>query len=70
MLATPSTLLYSLVEVSCIIFVQANSNTDVDPERQRRAMEDPDIQAIMRDPIMQKVLEDLSTNPRTSQVLK
>lgn len=50
--------------------MQANSNTDVDPERQRRAMEDPDIQAIMRDPIMQKVLEDLSTNPRTSQVLR
>lgn len=34
-----------------------------DPVRQERAMQDPEIQAIMRDPMVQQALRDLSTDP-------
>jgi len=36
-------------------------------ERAAKAMADPEIQAILTDPIMQIVLQDLSTNPSASQ---
>lgn len=32
-------------------------------ERQERAMQNPEIQAILTDPVMRQVLEDMSTNP-------
>lgn len=50
-----------------IAISEANSSGEVDPDRQRRAMEDPEIQAIMRDPIMNKILQDLERDPRGSQ---
>ncbi|KAK3144127.1 hypothetical protein QOZ80_4AG0309120 [Eleusine coracana subsp. coracana] len=36
-------------------------------ERQARAMQDPEIQNILKDPIMQQVLTDLQENPKASQ---
>ncbi|KIZ02055.1 Heat shock protein STI [Monoraphidium neglectum] len=36
-------------------------------ERRAKAMEDPEVQGILRDPIMQGVLEDLQTDPRAAQ---
>lgn len=35
--------------------------------RQQRAMEDPEIRAIMQDPIMQQVLRDLSSDPKAGR---
>jgi tetratricopeptide (TPR) repeat protein len=35
----------------------------VDPERARRAMEDPEIQAIMSDPMVNSALEDMQRDP-------
>jgi stress-induced-phosphoprotein 1 len=43
----------------------ANASGEVDPERQRRALEDPEIQAILRDPTMSRVLQDLQTDPKS-----
>ena len=50
-----------------IAISEANSSGQVDPERQKRAMEDPEIQAILSDPLMNKILQDLSTNPKGNQ---
>mgnify|MGYP001811162680 CR=1 FL=1 len=36
-------------------------------ERRAKAMEDPEVQGILRDPVMQAVLEDLQTDPRAAQ---
>lgn len=36
-----------------------STNTDGDEDRQRKAMADPEIQAIMRNPIIQQVLKDM-----------
>ena len=36
----------------------------IDPEQQRRSMEDPEIKAIMGDPNMQQVLSQISSNPQ------
>ncbi|TVU15056.1 hypothetical protein EJB05_38558 [Eragrostis curvula] len=36
-------------------------------ERQARAMQDPEIQNILKDPIMQQVLTDLQENPKAAQ---
>jgi hypothetical protein len=39
---------------------QAGSkDTDGDEDRQRKAMADPEIQAIMRNPVIQQVLKDM-----------
>lgn len=35
-------------------------------ERQERAMQNPEIQAILTDPVMRQVLEDMSTNPKAA----
>lgn len=48
------------------VFPQANATGEIDPERQRRAMEDPEIQAILRDPTMARILQDMQENPRTA----
>ena len=45
----------------------AIQTTDADPERAKQAMQDPEIQAIMRDPTISKVLQDMQTNPGSSQ---
>lgn len=36
----------------------------IDPEQQRRSMEDPEIKAIIGDPNMQQVLQQISSNPK------
>ena len=43
-----------------------SGNTEADNERLRHAMADPEIQAIISDPVMRKVLEDMSQNPASS----
>ena len=50
-----------------IAIAEANASGEVDPERQKRAMEDPEIQAILSDPLMNKILQDLQQNPRGNQ---
>jgi stress-induced-phosphoprotein 1 len=46
---------------------EANATGEVDPERQKRAMEDPEIQAILKDPVMSRILNDMQTNPASAQ---
>lgn len=46
---------------------EANATGEVDPERQKRAMEDPEIQSILKDPIMSRILNDMQTNPASAQ---
>ena len=40
---------------------------EADPERAKQAMQDPEIQAILRDPTINKVLQDLQQNPQAGQ---
>jgi hypothetical protein len=47
---------------SCSVAV--NSNPE---EVRKRAMADPDIQAIMRDPAMRLILEQMQNDPRALQ---
>lgn len=47
--------------------IQQNQSGEVDKERAAHAMADPEIQAILRDPIMQNVLQDFQTDPRSAQ---
>ncbi|CAG9819039.1 unnamed protein product [Phaedon cochleariae] len=45
-----------------------NSNLDGDPEKIRqRAMADPEVQAILRDPAMRMILEQMQNDPRALQ---
>eukprot|EP00475_Leptophrys_vorax_P001296 TRINITY_DN106_c0_g1_i1.p1 TRINITY_DN106_c0_g1~~TRINITY_DN106_c0_g1_i1.p1 ORF type:complete len:578 (+),score=215.85 TRINITY_DN106_c0_g1_i1:41-1735(+) len=46
-----------------------NMSGEADPERQKRAMEDPEVQAILRDPSMQAALQQMQTNPAAAQKL-
>lgn len=39
-------------------------SSDSDPERAKQAMADPEIQAILRDPTINKVLQDMQENPQ------
>ena len=39
-----------------------------DEERIRRAQQDPEVRAILSDPVMQSVLKDMQTNPGAAQV--
>ncbi|KAA0155730.1 hypothetical protein FNF27_05687 [Cafeteria roenbergensis] len=43
--------------------IQAAMYAPPDPERQERAMQDPEIAGIMRDPMTQQALRDLGTDP-------
>jgi stress-induced-phosphoprotein 1 len=36
-------------------------------ERQARAMQDPEIQGILQDPIMRQVLDDFSNHPKVGR---
>jgi len=47
----------------------ANMSGEADPERQKRAMEDPEVQRIMKDPQIAQVLQDLQSNPQAAQKL-
>merc|ERR1712037_250500 len=44
-----------------------NSAGAPDPETQRRAMEDPEIRSILNDPVVNTVLQEMSTDPTASQ---
>jgi len=46
---------------------QANSSGEVDKERVAHAMADPEIQAILRDPSVNSVLQDFQENPKGAQ---
>jgi stress-induced-phosphoprotein 1 len=39
-------------------------NTKMDEERARRAMEDPEVQAILRDPMVSQAIQDMQSDPR------
>lgn len=47
--------------------IDQSSRGDVDEERVRHAMADPEIQTLMSDPAMRKILQDLSSNPAAAQ---
>jgi len=44
-----------------------NRSGNVDPARAREAMKDPEIQAILKDPTINKVLQDMQENPASAQ---
>jgi len=46
---------------------QAITSGQGDPERAKEAMKDPEIQQILRDPTISKVLQDLQQNPESAQ---
>ena len=45
----------------------SNQTGEADPERQKRAMADPEIQAILGDPVVNQVLQDMQQNPAAAQ---
>ncbi|KAL0923707.1 hypothetical protein M5K25_007774 [Dendrobium thyrsiflorum] len=55
----------------CVEQINRTNRGDISPEelkeRQAKAMQDPEIQNILSDPIMRQVLVDLQENPRASQ---
>jgi hypothetical protein len=51
----------------CLAGVQSTSSGEMDKERASKAMADPEIQAILRDPMVQQALNDMSTDPRAAQ---
>ncbi|KAK9079607.1 hypothetical protein SSX86_001280 [Deinandra increscens subsp. villosa] len=56
---------------SCVQQINRASRGDLTPEelkeRQAKAMQDPEIQGILTDPVMQQVLQDLQENPKAAQ---
>eukprot|EP00457_Paulinella_chromatophora_P019515 gb/GEZN01021212.1/.p1 GENE.gb/GEZN01021212.1/~~gb/GEZN01021212.1/.p1 ORF type:complete len:134 (+),score=22.81 gb/GEZN01021212.1/:107-508(+) len=44
-----------------------NASGQIDPQRRAEALKDPEVQAILRDPIINKVLQDLQENPEAGQ---
>ena len=46
---------------------EGNQGGEVDKERQARAMADPDIQAILGDPQMRSILNEMQTDPKKAQ---
>lgn len=46
--------------------IGAINSGEADPERAKRALEDPEIQQILRDPTINKVLQDMQQNPQTA----
>lgn len=49
---------------------QASASGEVDKERAARAMADPEIQAILRDPIVQQTLKDCQADPSRLQKVR
>ena len=47
--------------------MMAINTGEADPERAKEAMKDPEIQNILRDPTINKVLQDLQQNPAAGQ---
>ncbi|VFQ70759.1 unnamed protein product [Cuscuta campestris] len=56
---------------SCVAQINKASRGDLTPqelkERQAKAMQDPEIQSILTDPVMNQVLSDLQENPKAAQ---
>lgn len=56
---------------SCVKQINRTSRGDVTPEelkeRQAKAMQDPEIQNILQDPVMRQVLVDFQENPKAAQ---
>merc|ERR1719284_2182816 len=46
---------------------EANQSGEADPERQKRAMADPEIQAILGDAQMRSILREMQTDPKKAQ---
>jgi len=46
---------------------EENATGQVDPARRAEAMKDPEIQAILRDPMINKVLSDMQSDPSNAQ---
>jgi len=46
---------------------EENASGQVDPARRAEAMKDPEIQAILRDPMINKVLSDMQSDPQNAQ---
>jgi len=46
---------------------EENATGQVDPARRAEAMKDPEIQAILRDPVINKVLTDMQADPQGAQ---
>jgi len=46
-----------------VMKIQSNSSGEVDQEQVARATADPEIQAILRDPVVNQVLQDLQSDP-------
>jgi len=46
---------------------EENATGQVDPARRAEAMKDPEIQAILRDPMINKVLSDMQADPANAQ---
>lgn len=47
----------------------ANYSGEVDEERQKRALQDPEIQAILQDPMLQRALQSMQEDPVAAQKL-
>ena len=45
----------------------SNQTGEADPERQKRAMADPEIQAILGDAQMRSILQEMQTDPAKAQ---
>merc|ERR1719198_2894543 len=46
---------------------EANQSGEADPERQKRAMAEPEIQAILGDAQMRSILQEMQTDPKKAQ---
>ena len=46
---------------------EANQTGEADPDRQKRAMADPEIQAILGDAQMRSILNEMQTDPKKAQ---
>jgi len=55
-----------MAKVEAVVSRQQTSG-EPDQEQLRHAMADPEIRTILSDPVMQQVIQDLSTNPQASQ---
>lgn len=49
-------------------FASGQASEDEVKERQARSMADPEVQALLKDPVMQNVLRDFQEDPRAAQV--
>lgn len=55
-----------LMKVEAAVYNE-NASGEIDPERQARAMADPEVQRIVQDPHMQNVLAQIQSDPSMAQ---